>query len=268
MTSFVSRWDDYNRELLSSLFEGDEPLNEYIQAKTSAALSADVQKVLTSLVNKLQSLIDRVHLATEPSTFQQRSLPRTGRPTLFIGSSTEGLDVANTVQLLLDHDAEVEIWTQGVFQPSNSSLASLVQKARAVDFALLVLSADDMTEKRGTRGLSPRDNVVFELGLFMGALGPERVFMLHSRQNALSLPSDLAGVTPCTYAPHSTNNLRAALGAPCTGFCELVASGPSRSSSAACHASRSASSCSRVAGGSADSPLVTIRAGVSPGRVS
>lgn len=140
------------------------------------------------------------------------------RPRLFIGSSTEGLPVAETLQCNLDHHAEVTVWTQGVFTPAQGSLASLVQRARAADFAVLVLSADDLVRKREREVISPRDNVIFELGLFMGALGPERVFIVHSREQRPELPSDLAGITALTYAPHSDGNLHSALGASCTAM--------------------------------------------------
>lgn len=143
------------------------------------------------------------------------------RPRVFVASSTEALSVAKVIQLNLDRVAEVELWTQGAFQPSSGTLGSLVGRAREVDFSVLVLTPDDIREKRSTRVASPRDNVVFELGLFMGSLGPERVFVVHSREHTLDLPSDLAGITPVTYGRHSNQNLRATLGAPCTEI-ELV----------------------------------------------
>jgi len=138
------------------------------------------------------------------------------KPSVFIGSSTEGLETARAVQLELDRDAEVEIWSQGVFGLSEGTLASLVAALDRFDFAILVLSADDMVVKRGEEAAAPRDNVLFELGLFMGGLGVNRVFLLYDRSNTPSLPSDLAGVTPATFEPHSSGNLQAALGAPTT----------------------------------------------------
>src|SRR4051794_27029346 len=135
------------------------------------------------------------------------------RCSLFIGSSAEGLDVARALQLELDRDAEVEIWSQGVFGLSEGSLASLVAAASRFDFAILVLTRDDLTVFRGVEHPAPRDNVLFELGLFMGGLGVNRTFIVFDRTNPSKLPSDLAGVTPATYQPHSTGNLQAALGA-------------------------------------------------------
>ena len=45
----------------------------------------------------------------------------------------------------------------------------------------------------------PRDNVIFELGLLMGALGRERVFILKPRNVDIRIPSDLLGVTWLDY---------------------------------------------------------------------
>jgi hypothetical protein len=133
----------------------------------------------------------------------------------------EGLGVASTLQVLLDYDAEVEIWNQGTFEPGGTTLESLVRSARTFDFAVLIVTPDDTIQSRGgTRNIT-RDNVLFELGLFMGALGKERVYMLYDRNNRPDLPSDLAGVTPVTYSLHRNGNLRASLGAASTQLKEV-----------------------------------------------
>ena len=63
------------------------------------------------------------------------------RTSLFIGSSTEGLEIARALQLELDRDAEVEVWSQGVFGLSEGTLSSLVAAVDRFDFAVLVLTA-------------------------------------------------------------------------------------------------------------------------------
>lgn len=63
---------------------------------------------------------------------------------------------------------------------------------------------------------SARDNVVFELGLFVGAIGRERTFMLFDRSNQPDLPTDLAGIIAATFQQHASGKLEASLGAPCT----------------------------------------------------
>lgn len=135
------------------------------------------------------------------------------RPSLFVGSSTEGLEVARALQAELDPDGEVEIWSQGVFGLSEGTLGSLVAAVDRFDFAVLVLSPEDLSVSRGVHRAVPRDNVLFELGLFMGGLGMERTFILYDRSRPPDLPTDLAGVTPATFEPHAGGNMQAALGA-------------------------------------------------------
>lgn len=126
----------------------------------------------------------------------------------------EGLPVAYALQSNLEHDVEATVWDQGVFGLTKSSLASLLEAVETFDFAALVLSADDTATIRATEYSIARDNVVFELGLFIGALGANRTFFLVPRgMPDLHLPSDLAGIAPGTYDPNRKDkNLRAALG--------------------------------------------------------
>jgi hypothetical protein len=138
------------------------------------------------------------------------------RPAVFIGSSTEGLAIAKALQVLLDRSCEPEIWSQGTFGLGAGTLESLVSALDRFDFAILVVSADETTITRGNPMNVPRDNVVFELGLFMGGLGRDRTFMVFDRTRPPDLPSDLAGVTAATYEPHGSGNLDAALGAAAT----------------------------------------------------
>lgn len=145
------------------------------------------------------------------------------RPRVFVGSSSEGLPIAKSVQRLLDHSCEVKIWSQGVFGLSQGTLESLVAATDDFDFAVLVLTPDDMVEKRGQSRPAARDNVVFELGLFMGSLGRSRTFLVYDRTANLNLPSDLAGVTAATFEPHSTGDLKAALGSACSDIEDAVA---------------------------------------------
>ena len=140
----------------------------------------------------------------------------TNRPSIFIGSSAEGLAVAEAVQLNLDRDCQVTIWHQGVFGLSLGPLESLTSTINRFDYAILVVTPDDLVLSREEAKPSPRDNVLLELGMFIGALGRNRVFFVIDRTKEIKLPSDLAGIQPATYEPHTDGNLQAALGPVCT----------------------------------------------------
>jgi hypothetical protein len=145
------------------------------------------------------------------------------RPVVFIGSSTEGLPIAKALQVNLDYVADVVVWCQGVFGLSEGSLESLVDRLSSFDYAILVLTPDDVAIVRDDLKQLPRDNVLFELGLFMGGLGRERCFIVYDRTCAISLPSDLAGVTPATFHPHASGELRSALGSAATQVESVIA---------------------------------------------
>jgi predicted nucleotide-binding protein len=138
------------------------------------------------------------------------------RPRVFIGSSTEGLPVAEGIQVGLDHAAECTIWNQAVFGLSSTTIETIVDAAAGFDFAVLILTPDDTTTRRGKSADSPRDNLIFELGLFTGILGRARTFLVYPRDTNIYMPSDLAGVTAATYAERSDGNLEAAVGPVCT----------------------------------------------------
>ncbi len=138
------------------------------------------------------------------------------RPKIFIGSSTEGLKVAQSIQVLLDNSCEVTIWSQGVFGLSQGTLESLVLALDKYDFAILALTPDDMTTSKEQTTQSPRDNVLFELGLFVGGIGRDRTFIVFDRSKQIKIPTDLAGITFASFQEHSDGNLLASLGAPTT----------------------------------------------------
>jgi CRP/FNR family transcriptional regulator, cyclic AMP receptor protein len=123
------------------------------------------------------------------------------RPELFLGSSKESLAVAHEVQKRLSGDAfEVRLWTCDVFPPGGVPLDDLLMQAHRADFAVLVCNPDDFVTSRSKQQNAPRDNVVLELGIFVGQLGRERVYMLRPSDSDIKVPTDLLGITPLIYS--------------------------------------------------------------------
>lgn len=132
--------------------------------------------------------------------------PMTRRsPTLFIGSSTEGLEWARALQSALRYECDPQVWTDGIFQEGGTALASLRAATDIFDFAAFVFTGDDQVLRRGVQGMAPRDNVVLELGMFLAALGPDRVFVFRPREDMLVTPSDWWGILDCQYSRTSAN---------------------------------------------------------------
>ena len=116
------------------------------------------------------------------------------KPRIFIGSSGEGLKVAQYVKHKLKKaDFEVYLWTDDIFKANNSVLETLLKEASLFDFGIMVATKDDFTIKRDKEFESARDNVVFEFGLFLGRLGTNRAFVI--QEKGTELPSDLYGIT-------------------------------------------------------------------------
>src|SRR5205807_5989337 len=94
------------------------------------------------------------------------------------------------------------------FNPGRSTLDRLVELSQEVDFAAFVFAQDDWTttDASAAEQASPRDNVVFEAGLFGGALGIRRTFILHA--NGSKLPTDLLGLTSVRYESTSPAEVR------------------------------------------------------------
>lgn len=128
---------------------------------------------------------------------------------LFIGSSGEGLKVAQNIKSIIENKCgdwiEVTIWNEGdIFTLNAATLDCLIRTAMRYDYAVLVATNDDVVIKRGVEQLTARDNVIFEAGLFLGALGKNRTFIVVD--NAINLPTDFNGTTVCYYDSSSVEN--------------------------------------------------------------
>jgi predicted nucleotide-binding protein len=150
------------------------------------------------------------------------SMPNT-RPVLFVGSSTESLPIAKCVQSGLRHDdILVRVWTDRVFQASHFPIEDLQEHLQKSDLAVLVLGPDDRVESRGDISLAPRDNVILELGMFLGALGHRRTLLMCPRGANVRIPTDLLGLTPLEYAPGPEDELPSRVAPVCEDLRRII----------------------------------------------
>src|SRR5436189_4722471 len=135
-----------------------------------------------------------------PHTLYSPTLVRTmDKPRIFLGSSGKQEKLLHALTRGLDDVARVEPCTTA-FNAGTTTLERLLELAHEVDFAAFVFAQDDWTSigaSTETGQASPRDNVVFEAGLFGGVLGMRRTFILHA--NGSKLPTDLLGLTCVRY---------------------------------------------------------------------
>ena len=135
---------------------------------------------------------------------------------VFVISSRESLAVARVVQNAFSYDNfVVKPWTDDVFRVANYPLQSLFDAVYDADFAVAIAHADDTTTVRGQSWPTPRDNVIFELGMAMGHLGKDRAILMESREHGVKLPSDMTGITTIPYRYEPGCDAAALMGPAC-----------------------------------------------------
>jgi CRP/FNR family cyclic AMP-dependent transcriptional regulator len=133
-----------------------------------------------------------------------------------IMSSTEALDIAREIQNNFAHDSfSAVIWTNGLFKASSFAIESLERAVDALDFAIVIVQPDDLTNIRGEARPVPRDNIIFELGFFIGCLGRKRTLLLEPRDKEVKLPTDISGLMTIGYRYGEPNDLPSLLVPAC-----------------------------------------------------
>lgn len=124
------------------------------------------------------------------------------RKRLFIGSSSEELKLAEQAEAILSADFDVTIWNEkvwdtAVFKINQNFLSDLLKATLQFDFGVFLGTNDDKVEFRGQVMLQPRDNVLFELGLFTGRLGTYKCAFLVDKE--IKLLSDFGGLSLAVF---------------------------------------------------------------------
>lgn len=147
----------------------------------------------------------RAELTSLPRKSLFERIAKSFRPSIFIGSSSEGLSHARQLQAQL-REYSTQIWNQGTtFGLGASTLESLEKAVLNFDFAIFIFTPDDELLKRGSINPVARDNVILELGLFMGKLGRSRAVVVAPNRGAVALPTDLSGINIAQYESNEPN---------------------------------------------------------------
>jgi len=134
---------------------------------------------------------------------------------VFIGSSSEELPLAEVAKKLLSVDFDVTIWNDNlwdtaVFRLNQNFLSDLMKASLQFDFGILLGTADDKVQYRGNEVLQPRDNVLFELGLFIGRLGTSKCAFVIDKE--VKFPSDFQGITLARFSQSDRSTFEKAIG--------------------------------------------------------
>ncbi|HKO44643.1 MAG TPA: nucleotide-binding protein [Pyrinomonadaceae bacterium] len=142
-------------------------------------------------------------------------------PRVFVASSLESLRLARAVQQNLK-GMQVTVWNQG-FRIGHMVIDELVRNLQQSDFGVFVFAPEDILKIREQEQQAVRDNVVLELGMFIGRLGKERSFIVKPDGRDMRMPTDLLGIVTGTYDSEAAKEEpQAALGDACTQIADAV----------------------------------------------
>lgn len=135
------------------------------------------------------------------------------KPRLFVGSSNEAIDIVYALQDLLQDDADVVPWKHADFELSKTFIENVENELEESDFGAFIFSGDDEIISREEHSLGVRDNVLLEFGLFVGALGRSRTFIVAPSEygKSIKVASDLLGITVAPYK-NKPSDYKTALG--------------------------------------------------------
>lgn len=202
-------WNDYNKELLRKRFTTSEIAESYRHAggviviggsSSLPQLIKDLHEDIDAKVRYLESVKGRLDLFDEvPSA--AATLPRAAKTavradpgSIFVVHGHDDHIKEEVLRFL----AQVTTLKPVVLHEEANQGRTIIEKfedhASDAAFAVVLVTSDDEGRARGDDDLKPRarQNVVFELGFFFGALGRSRVAALY--QAGTDLPSDMSGV--------------------------------------------------------------------------
>lgn len=203
------KWSDFNAELLKRIVDTDDLFHDYYPPVSHSSLSMrpvslDIQveefhSHVRKYITRLESILGRLELIPELPAITQPTKAQT------IESHPE---VSRRVFVVHGHDEEAKqsvarclekLELEAIIlheQPNQGrTIIEKFEDYADVGFAAVLLTPDDIgAAKDDTGNLRPRarQNVVFELGFFVGRLGRQRVCALH--KGDVEIPSDFAGV--------------------------------------------------------------------------
>lgn len=124
----------------------------------------------------------------------------TRKPMVFVLSSTESGQIRDVLVDCLTSVAEVIPWNrEELWQPGEFIADRLLEFPYGYDFAIAIFGADDKTLSRGLKAYQPRDNVIFETGMFMSHLGRDRTFIVLPKTPPVKVLTDLSGLITLNY---------------------------------------------------------------------
>jgi predicted nucleotide-binding protein len=205
----VSDWDDYNSELLKQSFnnEHNEYKHDYDQVNSfygfydrgrDKNVLQQFQEKLDNKITNLKQLLAKVDLIKSEVPDEEASITEI--------SESEG-GFSKNIFIVHGHNNEIKVMVARTLEKLGLNPIILHEQANAgktiiekfeehsnVGFAIILLTDDDLGKSKKDEILNSRarQNVILELGYFIGKLGRNRVCPLYTK--GVELPSDLYGL--------------------------------------------------------------------------
>lgn len=203
------KWNDFNSEYLKQSFNNErnayksnyDSVNQFLGVFGGYGTSPakEYQRLLDQIENKirnLEELVDKIDLLksaiSEQPAIKKGVDSNSANENVFIvhgHDTTFQQSVARVIEKLGLHPIILHE------QPNNGkTIIEKFEKHSEVGFAIILMTADDEGKSKSEIDLKnrARQNVILELGYFIGKLGRERVLPLYS--DGVELPSDIHGL--------------------------------------------------------------------------
>lgn len=200
------RWNSYNAEMLKRLFTTDKFAEEYswwgavalsMYEKSPAQKLEDHRTSVREKIHRLESVRDRLELIPLATGVRPTAAPAVARERTNKVFVVHGHDEAareSVARFLERLDIEAVILHEQA--TGGRTIVEKLEHYADVDFAVVLLTPDDVggvkTAAADKQQPRARQNVVLELGFFVGKLGRRHVCALY--KGPLELPSDYLGV--------------------------------------------------------------------------
>lgn len=206
-----SDWNDYNSELLKQSFNHED--NEYKHDYDRVNLR--IRTIKDGGIKELKGLRTRVHnkITNLKQLLAKVDLIKAQFPDKVIEvlAATPDISIGSDVFIVHGHNVEIKVSVARTLEKlglnpvilheqanTGKTIIEKFEKHSKVGFAIILLTDDDLGKSKKEEDLRQRarQNVILELGYFIGKLGRNRVCALHA--NGVELPSDLHGLA---YVP-------------------------------------------------------------------
>ncbi len=203
-------WDDYNSELLKQSFnnEHNEYKSEYdgVNSYYGMFLGGGQQRnVLQEFKEKLNNKLTNLRQLVAKIDLMKSEVPE--QVVSVKATKINSSEANNDIFIVHGHNNEVKINVARTLEKLGLNPIILHEQANAgktiiekfeehsnVGFAIVLLTDDDLGKAKKDENLNhrARQNVILEMGYFIGKLGRDRVCPLYT--NGVELPSDLYGL--------------------------------------------------------------------------